>query len=481
MIVKISRTLSTMKNLTLFKSTYHSKNTFQLFENKTGKEIIIFNAFCKDDVFIDLRYETKRRYATVISNYIDLIFEYNNLNLKFDYIEISTILKIYPIIYIKGCEIEADETYSDEWKYEKNIAKKLIIAAKNLSIKPHSRNSAINFKAAMNLFLKYCANTFENSELWTNEINSQTIEDLKKFNAKVLKSIHISGYKKEKLFAASWFGAVYHKTSKGITLTRGAYKNYKTRQAEQVNYFPFEHLQALFNSALNLRDKLIWMLMFGTGIRESEALRIEINHIDFKNFNIYIYDQSNSRFSKDKNIRFKGRRYSEIVFIPFIKKEFFLNLFTYFKNEYGFNMNHPYIFTILKGKNKGAPYFETTDYSRIKSFKRALDRANIDLNKPDMLNKTNTNPTPHSLRHSYAVFMKNFIKTKNGYGLDLDEVQQLMGHKKIESTSKYAFNEQLKLLNTLNNAFNKRKIDSKNTQETLNNTINEYLMNEASK
>jgi integrase len=72
-----------------------------------------------------------------------------------------------------------------------------------------------------------------------------------------------------------------------------------------------------------------------------------------------------------------------------------------------------------------------SDTARNRSFKRAVKRANIP-------HPTGGQWGLHSLRHAYGVYLLNYLPVPGGYGLQLKDVQLLMGHKDEKTTKHYA-------------------------------------------
>ena len=99
-------------------------------------------------------------------------------------------------------------------------------------------------------------------------------------------------------------------------------------------------------------------------------------------------------------------------------------------------MSHDFLFQ----KENGRPLFASgkkgkSDRSNInKEFKKYLKSAGIE---------TNNSLSPHSLRHMYGTYILNYLPINDGktYGLAMEYVQQLMGHKSIASTEKYAIHD----------------------------------------
>src|SRR5690606_13576534 len=117
----------------------------------------------------------------------------------------------------------------------------------------------------------------------------------------------------------------------------------------------------------------------------------------------------------------------------------FQSLEQYVKREYVPPRNKSegnYVFQYVEPGLRGKPYVGVSDSALNKSFKAACERAFIPQH-----NVGKKHWTMHSLRHLYGVYMVNDFPVdpqKDRFGIELSEVQVLMGHKSINSTRIYA-------------------------------------------
>lgn len=143
-----------------------------------------------------------------------------------------------------------------------------------------------------------------------------------------------------------------------------------------------------------LRNYIMIKLIAVTGIRRSEAVNLDFDHIDFKK----------------NTIRIKGKGKKERI-IP-INEEFSQELWIYFQSR-------------LPLKNHAA--FITGTGNRITGTNLHLEFKNL-LKKAGFDEKSYT---LHTLRHSYATML-----IQNG--VDISSVQELLGHEDISTTTIYS-------------------------------------------
>lgn len=144
-----------------------------------------------------------------------------------------------------------------------------------------------------------------------------------------------------------------------------------------------------------LRDKAIFELMYATGVRCSELVRIRINDIDMANKTIHIFGKG----SKERVVLFGQKAKERIV--------------AYLDSE-----RSPVT-------NSNEPFFLNHSNEQLTS--RSVQRI-IAMFRPFL--NVDRHITPHKLRHSFATHLLN-------QGTDLRVIQELLGHKSIASTEKY--------------------------------------------
>lgn len=178
----------------------------------------------------------------------------------------------------------------------------------------------------------------------------------------------------------------------------------KTRKMKNV--LTKEELSTFFNACENYKYKTIFMLIYGSGLRISEALNIRVKDIDSKKMRIFV------RKGKGKKERYT------------VLPETSLEMLREYYKRYKPNNAEGYIFLNREGK-------ELTVERTREMFRRYRRKAKID-----------EKFVVHSLRHSFATDMIE-------RGATILEVKELMGHSNIRSTMEYIHVANIKL--TVNN------------------------------
>lgn len=186
-------------------------------------------------------------------------------------------------------------------------------------------------------------------------------------------------------------------------------------------------------SNLNGIYKLVVSLMYGCGLRMSEVLNIRIKDIDFGFDKVYIWD---SKSLKDRTVPLPLKLRQELlvqrekvltthekdiangfgsVYLPYAAQRKFTNALYESKWQYFFPMNNisedprsgvqrrHHIHEKTLGRNIKIASSQSTVYKRV---------------------------TSHTFRHSYATHLLQA-------GVDLRSIQELLGHKSVETTMIY--------------------------------------------
>lgn len=151
-------------------------------------------------------------------------------------------------------------------------------------------------------------------------------------------------------------------------------------------------INALINGASNLKHQAFMSLLYGTGIRLSEALALKINCIDGDRKQLLI-------------IKGKGAK-DRYVDIP----DCLLNLLRHYFRYY-----RPQLY-LFNGAEKTIPYSATSAQHLIK---KAAKKVNL-----------GKKVSPHVFRHCYAT---HHIES----GSDLIYIQKQLGHRHLKTTAKY--------------------------------------------
>lgn len=175
---------------------------------------------------------------------------------------------------------------------------------------------------------------------------------------------------------------------------------------EERKFITYNEYKQLVEHATDNRTKIIFELMFKSGLRVNEVVNITVNN----------YMEAPTTLEKNKKlcIRGKGNK-KRLIHIP---KEVCTLIDNYLSNE------HPHTQYLIASKRKGKDKPLSTNQIR-KIINNVCKNC-------DYLQNTNytSKVTPHVLRHSYAIHL-----IKNN--VPLNAVQKLLGHSKIDITSIY--------------------------------------------
>ena len=144
---------------------------------------------------------------------------------------------------------------------------------------------------------------------------------------------------------------------------------------------------------IGLRDKAFFTLLYGCGLRISEAVSLNVGDI------------TNNEFLK---VRGKGNKDRYIPILPVV-----------IENINKYKVSCPYNLTDKDALFLGAKGERLSP----RIIQRKLQKMRTDMNLP-------SNVTPHALRHSFATHLL-------AQGSDLRSIQELLGHSSLNSTQRY--------------------------------------------
>lgn len=182
------------------------------------------------------------------------------------------------------------------------------------------------------------------------------------------------------------------------------------KEKKLPNYLQYQEfldlLEACDETNLGVRNRMILELLFASGIRVSEAVNIKIQDIDFKNREIKILG--------------KGKKTRIVYFNMTCQKVM---------SKYVIEARQD----LLKGKK--------CDYLFVNHLGNQLTRRGVHdiIEKLIMKSSIKHKISPHTLRHTFATLLLN-------EGMDIREVQELLGHARLSTTSIYTHvsNEELR-------------------------------------
>lgn len=412
-----------LKNFSKIEVKKNEKSYWKIYK-LDGAEVAPFSEWC---LFIQNKYAytTRDKYAQVVAKFLDYLVEANIFEQAVTRLELKQAVDNYKLLLHIG------QSVSDV------KLKKIAVELDFNKIAPASWSNNIS---AINSFLKYVFEKEEDErEYWSVKHNVNLPIEFKDVLPELNRITTLNNFQKEAIKQKSFLANVCRKVgeikvSAGIKVDVNVKSNIDLKRLD----FPAIELPNLLANTSCYRDRAIYALLAGTGIRSSEALALKWNLIDIPNQRIYIEDPegsySSDQMSHDEKIKFKGRATSLTFFIPELRHIFFQALYEYQLKEAVFPSEHEYVFQYLNGKERGVPYYSVSRQGFIKEFKKTAKRANI--KSPSFDKKYQW--TPHSLRHFYGVYMLNYIPLENKYGFSIEEVQRMMGHKSVTVTQQYA-------------------------------------------
>lgn len=406
-----------LKNFSKIKLIQEQKSYWKLYD-VNGNEVEIYTLWTKN-IQEKYSFRTRDKYAQVVSKFLDYL------------VEVDIFEKVVTRLEIK----EAINNYKKLLSIGKDIKdKKLNDIAYSLGFNKISPSSWSNNIAAINSFLEFNNDSYKDQINHIAAKNKTNIPEDFQYVLNELKTYNfLNSFEQKSLKQKSFLSNLFRITDKIQTskIIRSNHTDIYNKDFKSLD-FPMLHIPNLLSNTSCMRDRAIYSLLAGTGIRTSEALSLTWDMIDIDNQKVYIYNSLEKH--SNENISFKGRNTNITFFIPELRHIFFNALYNYQLNEANKNVSHNYVFQYLKGLNHGDPYYNVSRQGFIKEFKKTVERAGI---------KSPTHQlehiwTPHSLRHFYGVYMLNYIPVENGNGFSIEEVQRMMGHKSITVTQQYA-------------------------------------------
>ncbi len=430
-----------LKNLTRVETQRLGHTTWDLIDND-GVPVQAFSYYCEKNW--DYAFATQKRYAEVVAGFLDYLVEAKafGTSLAPTKRHLNEVIDAYPVLLRDGSRVVWDRISASLKLNPEN--KWLADVCHELNREPLAASSFSNTLAAINRFLRLseslAVEAYERAKL----LGLEHQDSYSSLITALSGADRLSAAEKRNMRMNSVLGSVMRFRGEGLTRPRRLTNPAAPVQTDLRNPdFPLDYVMPLASAATSWRDRALWLLLAASGIRVSEALNLQWSDIDIQNQKVYVLDPVGRRLGGDlttqEQARFKGREVSMTYLIQPFRQAFFQALEQYVKTEYVPPRNKSegnYVFQYVEPGLRGKPYVGVSDAALNKSFKAACERASVP--QPNVGKK---HWTLHSLRHLYGVYMVNDFPVapeKGRFGLELAEVQVLMGHKSIKSTRIYA-------------------------------------------
>lgn len=259
--------------------------------------------------------------------------------------------------------------------------------------KKYSTNTIESYKRDLESFLEYIkSNKVDYKTMKYSDVTSYMVHLSKNDLASSSINRHLSSIR-----------SFYDFMIKNNHLANSPFKliNGPKKEKKLPNYLQYEEfldlIEACEENALGLRNRMILELLFATGVRVSELVSIKIDDINFKAREIKIIGKGN----KTRIVYFNKTCQS-------IMSKYVLEA----RQE------------LLKGKK--------CDYLLINHLGNPLTRRGVADILEKLIQKSSLKHkiSPHTLRHTFATLLLN-------EGMDIREVQELLGHARLSTTSIY--------------------------------------------
>lgn len=272
--------------------------------------------------------------------------------------------------------------------------------------KKYSENTIENYQKDLEEYDKYLKEKFPKKNKAYEEIEYRDVtEYLIRLNKKNLKPSTINRH-------LSTIRSFYEFLIKKGIISNSPFKLVSGPKKEKKlpNYLKYDEfldlIEACDDTDLGERNKMILELLFATGLRVTELVNVKLEDIDFKNREI----KTTGKGNKTRIVYF-NKTCQEVMS----------------KYVLGARQN------ILKGKR--------SDYLILNHLGNPLTRRGVADILEKLIKKSSLKHkiSPHTLRHTFATLLLN-------EGMDIREVQELLGHARLSTTSIYTHisNEELR-------------------------------------
>ncbi|KPY73874.1 MULTISPECIES: tyrosine-type recombinase/integrase [Pseudomonas syringae group] len=404
------------------RSTVYCGHESFLMYGADGEENLAFRSFMEALVLNKFKYNTRRTYAYAVSQLLDYLVVGFEVQGEITPQAATLLVREYYSYLVHG------EDSND------SAVQKISIVKPRATVSPRS---AALYHAAINRFIQ---------SVRDHHAEEQVLEsDNLKHDKKVDDFLALSLVPAAALLdnAGKWISRHNHgpypnRKNSNSLLGHVPTLDFSDAPITKESFFPLHKIAALIESATSYRNSALWALLAATSIRVSEAMQFLLEDVDIQNRKVYARGpRSSARCSKSyrgidevsfNKLAWKGRTTEHTLLLEPYGSMFFKYYSLYLKHEYK-PTYHNFIFQT----GNGDPLC-FSDYSSVvfEPFRQSSRRvlANTEFERFSY--------TPHSLRHSFCVFFKNFVEHTEGVGLRNSEIKALTGQKTDKAVERYA-------------------------------------------
>src|SRR6266567_546985 len=269
----------TLKHLTRteVKDGYLGQTIHRLM-NPDGNFMEAFDRFSKHLILQHYPFTTRKRYSEACARFIDYLFEVRVLGNETSNVRLNQAVALYPIFLRDGPNCSANDC-TKESRLENEL--RLGEYAKAVGMKHGlSANSFAPCLSAINLFLTFAQDLAREDLFKAKQRGLSVVND--ELNINVIDGFkELSPFEKNYLKQNSMLAAIKRncgelRRPRGI---KSPFRRSRLIDHERLD-FPLTEISKLISAATNNRDKALWVLLGASGIRESEALNLQLEHID---------------------------------------------------------------------------------------------------------------------------------------------------------------------------------------------------------
>ncbi|EGA64166.1 tyrosine-type recombinase/integrase [Vibrio brasiliensis] len=460
---------------------------FYSFLSKTTGPIIELEEHVNNMILSSQPYNTVKSKASDLAKFYDYFIEASHVLHSTDYqLEIQKNRALSASQQLRSALtliFNAYPSYLLDAKESKNALAKL--CAHNLDASPLQRTSAKRMISSMCEFVG-ASNALEHSLRQQKRLDGllEVDQNLTSVAHELGAMRELSFKERKSLIENSYLASCISGGAK-VSKIKNFFRLPPETKSKKEKHFPIEHIGSFLLNTKFHRDRAMYALCFGGGLRMSEATSIRFCDVDVINEEVKLHDKGTISYLENidyKTVSGKSIEHFTVHLVEPFKSFFFEELRLYLENERP-DSESEYIFlqsrgirNVVSGHFVYQPYYRSSQSTIKDAWESNLKRANL---TDEMFKKLKT----HSMRHFYAMYMLNFAPSydRRGiqrFGYTLEEVKHFMRHSALKSTKIYAKEDISKMKRALaqtNNLLKQREVSFYEgmTEASLTNLVSE--------